>query len=129
MGIFLTFINLISNTGAFAVIAGATENAPTALMVPAAVLAGVLIGIPAGAFVGSILGLVLPIAISLGFSPLAIGFVTIGVGLGSQLSFVNITMQALSAGFQIPIQQVVKGNGKRVGSAIGLLIVLLLFLV
>jgi hypothetical protein len=129
VGIFLTFINLISNTGAFAVIAGAAENAPAALVVPAAVLAGVLIGIPAGAFVGSILGLVLPIAISLGFSPLAIGFVTIGVGLGSQLSFVNITMQALSAGFQIPIQQVVKGNGKWVGSAIALLIILSIILV
>jgi hypothetical protein len=25
-----------------------------------------------------------------------------GVGLGSQMSFVNITMQALSSGFQIP---------------------------
>jgi len=124
VGIFLAFINLISNTGAFQVIASAAGKAPTALVVPAAVLAGVLIGIPAGAFVGSILGLVLPIAVSLGFSPLAIGFVTIGVGLGSQLSFVNITMQALSAGFQIPIIQVVKGNAKWVGSAIAFLLVL-----
>ncbi|MFO1446036.1 citrate transporter [Bacillus sp. Bva_UNVM-123] len=124
VGIFLAFINLISNTGAFAVIAGAAGKAPLALVVPAAVLAGVLIGIPAGAFVGSILGLVLPIAISLGFSPLAIGFVTIGVGLGSQLSFVNITMQALSAGFRLPIIDVVKGNGKWVGAAIVLLLVL-----
>ncbi|WP_042355527.1 hypothetical protein [Bacillus rubiinfantis] len=128
VGVFLAFINLISNTGAFAVIANVAGNAPAAIVVPATVLAGVLIGIPAGAFVGSILGLVLPIAISLGFSPLALGFVTIGVGLGSQLSFVNITMQALSAGFQIPIIEVVKGNSKWVGSAIALLIVLSFFL-
>ena len=79
-------------------------------MVPAAVLAGFLIGVPAGAYVGTILALILPVTISLEFSPLAMGLVVMGVGLGSQLSFVNITMQALSAGFQIPIERVVKCN-------------------
>lgn len=129
VGIFLAFINLISHTGAFGVISEAAANAPAALVIPATVLAGFLIGIPAGAFVGSILGLVLPIAISLGFSPLAIGFVTVGVGLGSQLSFVNITMQALSAGFRIPIIEVVKGNSKWIAMAIVLLLALSFFLV
>ncbi|WZU01041.1 hypothetical protein MGH68_16445 [Erysipelothrix sp. D19-032] len=75
-------------------------------------LTGILIGIPAGAYVGSILTLVLPVGVALGFSPLALGFVTMGVGMGSQMSFVNITMQALSSGFQIPILDVVKGNVK-----------------
>nr|WP_227873774.1 citrate transporter [Enterococcus florum] len=112
VGIFLAFINVIAQTGTFAVIAGIAENAPEFVVVPVAILTGVLIGVPAGAYVGSVLTLVLPVAVSLGFPPLALGFVTMGVGLGSQMSFVNITMQALSSGFQIPILEVVKGNVK-----------------
>jgi hypothetical protein len=128
VGIFLAFINMVGQTGAFAAISNVASQAPTALMVPAAVLAGILVGIPAGAYVGSILTLVLPIAVTLGFSPVAFGFVAIGVGLGSQLSFVNITMQALSSGFQIPVIDVVKGNAKWVGLSMVILLVLSFFL-
>ncbi|WP_414838543.1 citrate transporter [Carnobacterium sp. TMP28] len=124
VGIFLGFINVIAQTGTFAVIAGVAEAAPAVLVVPVAVLTGILIGIPAGAYVGSILTLVLPVAVSLGFTPLALGFVTIGVGFGSQMSFVNITMQALSSGFNIPILEVVKGNVKWITLASVLLLVI-----
>jgi hypothetical protein len=124
VGIFLAFINIIGETGAFAAIVSVAKLAPAALMVPAAVLAGFLVGVPAGAYVGSILTLVLPIAVSLGFSPVALGFVTMGVGLGSQMSFVNITMQALSSGFQIPVIDVVKGNSKWVLGCVVLLLAL-----
>lgn len=128
VGIFLTFINIVSQTGVFTLIANVTNLAPNAIVVPVAVLAGILIGIPAGAYVGSILTLVLPVAISLNFSPLAIGLVTVGVGLGSQMSFVNITMQALSSGFQVPILDIVKGNVKWIGlSSVLLLIVAFIF--
>lgn len=112
VGIFLAFINVIAETGTFAVIAGVAQNAPEFVVVPVAILTGILIGIPAGAYVGSVLTLVLPVAVSLGFPTLALGFVTVGVGFGSQMSFVNITMQALSSGFQIPILDIVKGNVK-----------------
>lgn len=124
VGIFLAFINVIAQTGTFAVIAGVAKGAPAAIVVPVAVLTGILIGVPAGAYVGSVLTLVLPVAISLGFSPLALGFVTMGVGLGSQMSFVNITMQALSSGFDIPILDVVKGNVKWISMAAVVLLVI-----
>jgi len=110
VGLFLMFITLIEKIGAFGTIAAIARNAPINLMVPAAVLAGFLIGLPAGGYVATILGLILPVAVALHFPPLAIGFVTMGVGLGSQMCPVNITMQALSFGFQIPIMQVVRGN-------------------
>lgn len=126
VGIFLSFINIIAETGTFGVIAGVARSAPEAVVVPVAVITGILIGIPAGAYVGSVLTLVLPVAVSLGFSPLALGFVTIGVGLGSQMSFVNITMQALSSGFQIPILEVVKGNVKWISLASVLLLIIAL---
>lgn len=123
VGFFLTFIYLIEKIGAFATIAGIAKVAPAWLMGPAAVLAGFLVGVPAGAYVGTILALVLPVAIALKFTPLAMGFVVMGVGLGSQMSFVNITMQALSSGFQIPIEQVAKGNAPWVLSCLAMLLV------
>jgi hypothetical protein len=122
VGIFLVFIGLIEKTGAFGTIAGLVRMVPPSMVVPAAVLAGFAIGFPAGAYVGSILTLVLPITVALGFSPMAIGFVTIGVGFGSQLSLVNITMQALSAGFRVPIIDVSKGNVPYVGGCLLLLL-------
>lgn len=124
VGLFLIFIGLIEKTGAFGTIAGLVKTAPPSLVVPAAVLAGFAIGFPAGAYVGSILALILPITVALGFSPLAVGFVTIGVGFGSQVSLVNITMQALSAGFRIPLIQVSKGNAPYILSCLALLLVL-----
>lgn len=124
VGIFLAFINVIAATGTFSVIAGVANMAPTAIVIPVAVLTGILIGIPAGAYVGSVLTLVLPVAISLGFPIVALGFVTMGVGMGSQMSFVNITMQALSSGFQTPILDIVKGNVKWISIASVILLVI-----
>ncbi|CAM3622410.1 citrate transporter [Erysipelothrix urinaevulpis] len=124
VGIFLGFIYVIARTGAFSVIANLAQSAPTFLVVPTAILAGFAIGVPAGAYVGSILALVLPVGIALGFSPLAIGLVTMATGLGSQLCVVNITMQALSSGFKVDIIDVVKGNLKWILSAVGILILL-----
>lgn len=122
VGFFLTFIYLIEKIGAFKTIAGIAQAAPVWLQHPAAVLAGFLVGVPAGAYVGTILALVLPVAIALNFPPLTMGFVVMGVGLGSQMSFVNITMQALSSGFQIPVEQVAKGNTPWVLSCLVLLL-------
>ncbi|MEW9096947.1 MAG: hypothetical protein AB2417_17865 [Clostridiaceae bacterium] len=124
VGIFLAFINIIGETGAFTAIVSVAKLAPAALVVPATVLAGFLVGVPAGAYVGSVLTLVLPVAVSLGFTPMELGFVAMGVGLGSQMSFVNITMQALSSGFQTPIIDVVKGNAKWVGGCVALLLII-----
>lgn len=124
VGVFLTFINLIGDTGAFSAIVSVASMVPSALVVPVAVLAGFAIGVPAGAYVGSILALVLPVAVSLGLPVAAIGFITMGVGFGSQLSFVNITTQALSAGFRTPILDIVRGNTKWIVASLILLAVL-----
>jgi len=127
VGIFLAFINIIGETGAFSAIVSVAKSAPEVMMVPVAVLAGFAIGVPAGAYVGTILTLVLPVAITLGLPLQAIGFIAMGVGLGSQMSFVNITMQAQSSGFQIPILQVVKGNSKYILASLVLLLAISFF--
>ena len=87
VGIFLAFINIIAQTGTFAVIAGVAQNAPEFVVVPVAILTGVLIGIPAGAYVGSVLTLVLPVAVSLGFPPIAFRFCHNGRGLRQSNEF------------------------------------------
>jgi hypothetical protein len=112
VGIFLGFINVIALTGTFTVITDIAQTAPAVIIVPVMILAGVSIGIPAGAYVGSILSLILPVAFALGFTPLQVGFVGMGVAFGSQMSFVNISIQALSSGFRIPTLQVIRGNFK-----------------
>ena len=121
VGIFLSFIYIVEKAGAFATIASIAQLAPTSLTNPAAVLAGFLIGAPAGAYVGTVLAMILPVAMALKMTPMAMGFAVMGVGLGSQVSFVNITMQAHSAGFQIPVEQVSKGNAPWVGGCLVLL--------
>ena len=75
VGIFLAFINIIGETGAFSAIVSVAQGAPEMLVVPVAVLAGFAIGVPAGAYVGTILTLVLPVAISLGLPLVSIGFI------------------------------------------------------
>lgn len=129
VGIFITFINLTGETGAFTAIVNVAKNAPSSILVPALIIAGYAIGVPAGAYVATILSLILPIAISLNLPLLAIGLITMGVGLGSQMSFVNITMQAQSSGFDIPILQVVKGNATYIIASLLLLVVIGLVLV
>lgn len=124
VGIFITFINIIGDTGAFTVIVNVAKAAPGSILVPALIIAGYAVGVPAGAYVATILSLILPIAISLDLPVLAIGLITMGVGLGSQMSFVNITMQAQSSGFDIPILQVVKGNSKYIIGSLALLVVI-----
>lgn len=123
VGIFITFINIIGETGAFTAIVNVAQLAPASLLVPALIIAGYAIGVPAGAYVATILALILPIAITLQLPLLAIGLITMGVGLGSQMSFVNITMQAQSAGFDIPILQVVKGNTPYILGTLVLLVI------
>lgn len=124
VGIFVGFINIVGETGAFKTIANVASAAPAMVAVPVAILAGFAIGVPAGAYVGSILALILPVCVALGFTPIQLALVTMGVAMGSQMSFVNITMQALSAGFKIPILDVVKGNSRWI--PVGLAVVVLL---
>ncbi len=123
VGIFVAFVRIIEMTGAFDTIAHVVQAAPSVAYVPVAVFVGYLIGVPAGAYVGSILALILPVTVTLGFTPIQTGLVVMGVGLGSQMSPVNITMQALSAGFQIPVLQVSRGNAPYVLGCLALLMI------
>jgi Na+/H+ antiporter NhaC len=122
VGIFLGFINMIAEMGTFADIAAIAGQVPESIILPVAMVLAFLIAIPSGAFAAGVLTLVLPTLSTLGLSSLAMGFVAIATGLGTQISPVQINVAALSKGFEIDIIDVIRGNFKYVVSALVLLI-------
>lgn len=122
VGIFLGFINIIALTGTFSNLAALAGEAPELLIVPVAMLVAFVVAVPAGAFAAGVLTLILPTLSQLGLSPLAMGFVAISTGLGTQISPVQINVAALSRGFKIKINDIIRMNYKYVLIAFVLLI-------
>jgi hypothetical protein len=87
VGIFITFINIIGETGAFSAIVETASLLRKTSWCLRLSLPGYAVGVPAGAYVGTILTLILPIAVSLNIPLLAVGFITMGVGLGKPDEF------------------------------------------
>jgi len=123
VGIFLGFINMIGYLGTFAELAGLIANAPEWIVIFLACLLAFVIAIPSGAFAAGVLTLILPTLVLIpGLSPLAFGLIAISVGLGTQISPVQINVAALSEGFKVSIFDVIKGNSKFIlisASAVG----------
>jgi hypothetical protein len=115
VGIFLGFINLIGFLGTFSELASLVGQAPAWLVVFLACVLGFAIAIPSGAFAAGVLTLILPtLSLIPGLTPLAFGLIAISVGLGTQISPVQINVAALSDGFKVSIMDVVRGNMKYV---------------
>ena len=104
VGIFLGFINMIGYLGTFAELSGLIANAPEWIVIFLACLLAFVIAIPSGAFAAGVLTLILPTLVLIpGLSPLAFGLIAISVGLGTQISPVQINVAALSEGFKVSI--------------------------
>ncbi len=101
VGIFLGFINIIAELGTFEQLAALVGNAPSAVIVPCAVIMSFLIAIPSG----------------------AMGFVAIAAGIGTQVSPVQVNLAALSDGFKVEVMTIVKNNMKYMAIALGLLVI------
>ncbi len=111
VGIFLGFINMIGFLGTFDELAALVGRAPSWIVTFVACLFAFVIAIPSGAFAAGVLTLILPtLSLIPGLSPLAFGLIAISVGLGTQISPVQINVAALSEGFKISIFDVIKGN-------------------
>ena len=127
VGVFLGFINFIAHLGTFETLAGYAGDFPSALVVLAAITIGFLLAIPAGAFAAGVLTLILPTLGLLNLAPFAYGLVAIGVGLGTQISPVQINVAALSEGFNKSIMDIVKNNMRFIPVAFGVLALVGLF--
>lgn len=113
VGIFLGFINMIAFLGTFAELAGLIASAPEWIIVFLACVVAFIIAIPSGAFAAGVLTLILPTMVLIpGLSPLAFGLIAISVGLGTQISPVQINVAALSEGFKVSVFEVIQGNLK-----------------
>lgn len=124
VGIFLSFINMVSELGTFQQLAALASNVPESIILPVAMIIAFLIAIPSGAFTAGVLTLILPTLSALGLPSEAMGFVAIATGLGTQISPVQINVAALAEGFDIDIIDVIKGNLKYILGTLALLIVI-----
>ena len=123
VGIFLGFINIIAELGTFEQLAALVGNAPSAVIVPCAVIMSFLIAIPSGAMCAGVLALILPTLSLLGMPSSAMGFVAIAAGIGTQVSPVQVNLAALSDGFKVEVMTIVKNNMKYMAIALGLLMI------
>lgn len=110
IGIFLGFINILAEIGTFSYIAGFIKSAPSFITVPVAVLIAFCIAIPAGGYSVGVSTLVMPIMVESGLSLFQIGLAALAVGVGTQMSPVQINVASLSQSFKLDIQRVVRIN-------------------
>lgn len=110
IGIFLGFINILAEIGTFTYIAGFIKSAPSFITVPVAVLIAFCIAIPAGGYSVGVSTLVMPIMVESGLSLFQIGLAALAVGVGTQMSPVQINVASLSQSFKLEIQRIVKIN-------------------
>lgn len=122
IGLFLGFINIIGEIGTFKYIAELASRAPHSLVVAAAALAGFLVAVPSGAYSVGVISLVVPAMAAVGLTPLQIGLVCIAIGLGTQVSLVQINVAALSQTFEMSVEAVVKNNFRYVPFALAVVI-------
>jgi hypothetical protein len=128
IGLFLGFINILGEIGTFKYIAELTKSAPPGAVVAAAALAGFLVAIPAGAYSVGVISLILPALANIGLSAPQMGLIAMAVGMGTQVSLVQINVAALSQTFNMGIAEIVKNNMRFVPAAF-LVICILAFVI
>ncbi|WP_227761873.1 hypothetical protein [Zhaonella formicivorans] len=128
IGVFLGFINILSEIGTFKYIAQIAASAPPFVFVSTAILAGFIVAVPAGAYSVGVISLVVPVLAAVGLTPLQMGLVALAIGMGTQMSPVQINVAALSQTFQMEIERVVRNNAPYVLGVLVLLVILGLFL-
>ncbi|HHV39336.1 MAG TPA: hypothetical protein GXX70_07600 [Tepidimicrobium sp.] len=124
VGMFLAFINMIAEIGTFEELAAIANRVPEGIVLPTAMVLAFLIAIPSGAFAAGVLTLTLPTLSALGLPSEAMGFVAIAVGLGTQVSPVQINVIALGKGFETDVMDVIRANLRYIIGALILVIII-----
>ncbi|ALC89225.1 hypothetical protein AM500_05060 [Bacillus sp. FJAT-18017] len=124
IGIFLGFINILAKIGTFTYIAGFIKMAPEFITVPTAILITFLIAIPAGGYSVGVSTLIMPILVESELSLIQLGVAALAIGLGTQMSPVQINVASLSQSFKTDMPSIIKFNAPyMIGLAIILCIV------
>ncbi|MGG9647465.1 hypothetical protein ABOB61_20665 [Escherichia coli] len=128
IGVFLGFINILAEIGTFTYIAEFIKSAPTFITVPVAILIAFCIAIPAGGYSVGVSTLVMPIMVESGLSVMQLGLAAIAIGVGTQMSPVQINVASLSQSFKLDIQRIVRINAPYMVAVAALLCTLGFFL-
>lgn len=128
IGIFLGFINILAEIGTFTYIAEFIKSSPAFVTVPVAVFIAFCISIPAGGYSVGVSTLVMPIMVESGLSITQIGLAALAVGVGTQMSPVQINVASLSQSFNLDIQRIVKINAPYMAGVAAILCIMGFFL-
>ncbi|WP_019373169.1 hypothetical protein [Melaminivora alkalimesophila] len=128
VGLFLGFINMMGEIGTFKAIAGLAGAAPASIIAPVAAIIAFVVAIPSGAMAAGVLALIMPTIAAIGVSPAAMGLVAVSVGIGTQVSPVQINVAALSQGFKKDIVDIIRMNIPYVLGTLALIVVLTFFI-
>jgi len=121
IGIFLGFINILAEIGTFTYIAGFIKMSPQFITVPVAVLITFIIAIPAGGYSVGVSTLIMPILVESELSIIQLGLAALAIGVGTQMSPVQINVAALSQSFKVDMPTIIKYNAPYM---IGIVIIL-----
>ncbi len=110
VGVFLGFINMLTEIGTFEVIARLPGSLPVTLIGIGALVVAFLIAIPAAAYTTAVLIITVPIMQAIGIPTVMFGFMTLIVAQGAMISPVQVNVAASAHGFRISILRVVSNN-------------------
>lgn len=122
VGIFLGFLNIVSELGAFRELVSLAGYFPRRICLPVAMIIAFLIAIPAGAFCTAILLLVLPTLAGLGLWSESLGLVAIAAALGAHISPVQVNVGAFRDCFHKDQATIIRANVKFMLAALVVLI-------
>ena len=116
-GVFLGFINMLTEIGTFEVLANLPAGLPIALLGLGGLVISFFIAIPAAAYTTAVLIFVVPVLQAIGVPTAYFGFVTMIVALGAMISPVQVNVAASAHGFQTTILRIVSNNLRFVPAA------------
>lgn len=110
IGIFLGFINILSEIGTFTYIAGFIKVVPQYVSVPVAILIAFLVAVPAGGYSVGVTALIMPILVESQLSIVQLGLAALAIGVGTQISPAQINVASLSESFKLDMRSIIKIN-------------------
>lgn len=124
VGVFLGFVNMMSEIGTFEVLAGLPGGLPGQLVGIGALVIAFLIAVPSASYTAAIDAIILPVMAAAGVPVALFGFVGIAVAQGAMMSPVQVNVAATAHGFQTNIMRVVRNNAPYMPLAVVLTIVM-----
>lgn len=110
VGVFLGFVNLMTEIGTFQVLASLPAGLPASIIGVAALVIAFAIAIPSASYTAAIDAIILPVLAAAGVPAQIFGFVGVIVAQGAMMSPVQVNVSATAFGFRSTIMRIVQNN-------------------